>query len=194
MRPGPIRASRPALSPPWYIDRAVPRRFLKKILPKPHHIQGHKLLRVFGDRLMDPRLWAVHRRAVTGAFGVGLAICFIPLPVHTLVAGLIALTWRLNVPAIYGTIFLVNNPLTMVPIYYLAYRVGALLLGTPPQHFAFHLSLQWLQYGLGPLWQPFLLGCLVCSLVAGLAGWCVLEFVWRWEVRRRYRTRHLEAL
>ena len=172
----------------------MPRRFLKKILPKPHHIQGHKLLRVFGDRLMDPRLWAVHRRAVTGAFGVGLAICFIPLPVHTLVAGLIALTWRLNVPAIYGTIFLINNPLTMVPIYYLAYRVGALLLGTPPQHFAFHLSWQWLQYGLGPLWQPFLVGCLVCSMVAGLAGWCVLEFVWRWEVRRRYRTRHLEAL
>lgn len=166
------------------------RRLLKKILPKPHHIERHRLLRVFGDRLMDPRLWAVHRRAVTGAFGAGMAICFIPFPVHSLVAGVLALTLRLNVPAIYGTIFLVNNPLTMVPIYYSAYRVGSLLLGAPAHHFAFQLSWHWLEYGLGPLWAPFLLGCAVCSLAAGIAGWCAFEFVWRWEVMRRYRARH----
>ncbi len=193
VRPAPERAARPAAAAPWYSATLMPRRFLKKILPKPHTIEGHKLLRVFGDRLMDPRLWAVHRRSVTGAFGVGLAISFVPLPVHSLLAGLIALTWRLNVPAVYGTIFLVNNPLTMVPIYYLAYRVGALLLDTPPGHFAFQLSWQWLQYGLGPLWRPFLLGCLVCSVVAGLAGWCAVEFLWRWEVMRRYRARHWAA-
>ncbi len=172
----------------------MPRRMLKRILPSPRHLERYRVLRVFGDRLMDPRLWAVHRRAVTSAFGAGLAICFIPLPVHTLVAGIVALTWRLNVPAIYGTIFLVNNPLTMVPIYYLAYRVGALLLRAPPRHFAFHLSFQWLQYGLGPLWRPFLLGCLVCAVVAGIAGWAGLELAWRWQVRRRYRARRWAAL
>ena len=170
------------------------RRVLKRILPKPRHLERHRVLRVFGDRLMDPRLWAVHRRAVTGAFGTGLAICFIPLPVHTLVAGLSALTWRLNLPTIFGTIFLVNNPLTLVPIYYLAYRVGALLLRMPVHHFHFQLSWHWLQYGLGPLWEPFLLGCLVCSVLAGLAGWCGLELLWRWQVRRRYRTRHWAPL
>ncbi len=167
------------------------RRSLKKILPKPHHIQRHKLLRVFGDRLLDPRLWAVHRRSVAGAFGTGLAICFIPLPVHTLTAGVTALTWRLNVPTIFGTIFLINNPLTMVPIYYLAYRVGALVLRQPPRHFHFQLSWHWVQYGLGPLWEPFLLGCLICSVLAGLAGWLGLKLLWRWQVTRHYRTRHL---
>ena len=168
----------------------MPRRLLKKILPSPQFLENHRMVRVFGDRLLDPRLWAVHRRAVAGALGWALAIAFIPLPVHSLVAGLVALTWRLNVPTIYATIWLVNNPLTMVPLYYLAYRVGTLLLGTPAHPFAFQLSFKWLQYGLGPVWRPFLVGCLTCSIVAGLIGWVGLRLLWRWQVRRRYRSRH----
>ncbi|HUN71686.1 MAG TPA: DUF2062 domain-containing protein, partial [Steroidobacteraceae bacterium] len=90
----------------------MPRRVLKKLLPTPAQLQSHWLLRHFGERMLDPRLWALHRRAITGAFGVGIAICFIPLPVHLVVAVLIAIVWRLNVPAIYGTTLLVN-PLTV---------------------------------------------------------------------------------
>jgi uncharacterized protein (DUF2062 family) len=168
----------------------MPRRVLKKLLPSPARLQGHWLLRHFGERLLDPRLWALHRRGITGAFGVGLAICFIPLPVHLLVAIVIAIVWRLNVPAIYGTTLLVN-PLTMVPIYYLAYRVGAALLRVAPQSFSFRLSWTWLESGLGPLWQPFLLGCVACALVLGVLGWASLELLWRWRVTSRYRTRHV---
>ena len=168
----------------------MPRRVLKKLLPSPDRLQGHWLLRHFGERLFDPRLWALHRRAITGAFGVGLAICFIPLPVHLLVAVLIAIVWRLNVPAIYGTTLLVN-PLTVVPIYYLAYRVGAALLRVSPQSFSFRLSWNWLHSGFGPLWQPLLLGCVACAVVLGVLGWAGLELLWRWRVTSRYRTRHL---
>ena len=81
----------------------MPRRLLKKICPSPGSLQKHWYLRPFGDRIADPRLWTLHRRAVTSAFGVGLAICFIPLPVHLLVAGIIAIALRINLPAIYGT-------------------------------------------------------------------------------------------
>jgi uncharacterized protein len=170
----------------------MPRRVLKKLLPSPGQLQGHWLLRHFGERLLDPRLWALHRRGITGAFGVGIAICFIPLPVHFLVAIMIAVAWRLNVPAIYGTTLLVN-PITMVPIYYLAYRVGAALLGITPQTFSFHLSWDWLQSGLGPMWQPFLIGCMACALILGLLGWACLELVWRWRVTSRYRARRFAA-
>lgn len=153
-------------------------------------LQRYWPVRVFGQRLLDPRLWALHRRAITGGFGVGLAICFIPLPVHMLVAGLVAIVWRLNVPAVYGTIFLVN-PVTMVPLYYFAYRVGAVLLQVAPERFSFQLSWDWLQNGLGPMWRPFLLGCLVCALIAGLVGWLSLELLWRWRVSSRYRARRV---
>lgn len=92
----------------------MPRRLLKKICPSPGALQKRWYLRPFGDRIADPRLWTLHRRAVTTAFGFGLAICFIPLPVHMLVAGAIAIALRINLPAIYGTTLLVN-PLTCVP-------------------------------------------------------------------------------
>jgi uncharacterized protein len=166
----------------------MPRRILKKITPHPSKLQNRWYLKVFGSRIADPRLWSLQRRNVTAAFGLGLAICFIPLPIHVPLAVLLAITARLNVPTIVGTVFLVN-PLTVVPVFYTAYRVGCALLGLEPQHFAFKFDFDWLQYGLGPMWRPFLLGCLICGVLAGLAGWLGLELLWRASVRARYRAR-----
>ena len=166
----------------------MPRRLLKKICPNPGALQKHWFLRPFGDRIADPRLWTLHRRAVTSAFGAGLAICFIPLPVHLLVAAAIAIVWRINLPAMYGTTLLVN-PVTCVPVYYVAYRIGASILGDSPESFHFHPSWDWFHTGLEPIWKPFLLGCTLCAAVAGLLGWLGLELVWRWRVTLKYRTR-----
>ncbi|HKT71957.1 MAG TPA: DUF2062 domain-containing protein [Steroidobacteraceae bacterium] len=171
----------------------MPRRFLKRITPSQVSLQSRWFLRPFGSRIADPRLWGLQRRGVTGAFGLGLAICFIPLPVHLPLASLLAVAWRLNIPVIIGTVFLVN-PVTMVPVYYAAYRIGAALLGIDPQRFAFQLSWDWLQNGLGPVWKPFLVGCLVCSALAGILGWMGLELIWRWRVTARYRTRRMAAV
>jgi uncharacterized protein (DUF2062 family) len=164
------------------------RHFLKRIMPHPSTLQERWYLRVFGARIMDPRLWSLQRRSVTSAFAVGLAVCFVPLPVHLPLVALLAIALRLNVPTIIATVFLVN-PLTAVPVYYTAYRVGALVLGLEPHRFRFKLDWQWLQYGLGPLWMPFLVGCLICALLAGALGGIALELAWRWRVRTRYRTR-----
>ena len=127
---------------------------------------------------------------MTGAFGVGLVVCFIPLPVHLVVATLLAVTLRLNIPVIIGTVLLIN-PLTIVPAYYLAYRLGAVLLNMPPTLFSFEMSWDWLQNGLGPMWKPFLVGCLVCGAVGGVLGYMGLELAWRWRVamKLRYKTR-----
>jgi len=110
-----------------------------------------------------------------------------------LVAGVIAVAWRLNIPAIYGTILLVN-PLTAVPVYYLAYRVGAALLRINPQNIVLQHSWDWIHSGIGAVWKPFLLGCLACAALTGLLGWLGLELLWRWRVTNRYRTRHLVSV
>jgi uncharacterized protein len=170
----------------------MPRRLLKRIIPAPSTLRERWFLRHFGDRLNDPRLWTLQRRGVTPAFGVGLAICFVPVPVHTLLAGAIGVLWRLNIPVILGTTFLLN-PFTAVPVYYAAYRVGAALMHLPRQHFRFVPTLSWFRHGLMPVWQPFLLGCTVCALAVGVLGWAVLELLWRSRVRSRYR-RRLAAL
>ena len=166
----------------------MPRRLLKKFTPHPTTLQRRWYLRLFGSRVTEPGLWSLQRRSITSAFGLGLAICFVPLPVHLPLAVLVAIARQVNVPTIVGTVFLVN-PFTVVPVFYTAYRVGAAVLREPLKRFDFQLSFEWLQYGLGPLWQPFLIGCLVCSLVVGLAGWMGLELLWRWQVRNKYRTR-----
>ena len=166
----------------------MPRRLLKRITPHPSTLQNRWYLRVFGSRVTDPRLWSLQRRSVTSAFALGLSICFVPLPVHLPLAVLTAIAGRLNLATIVGTVFLVN-PLTVVPVYYTAYRVGAAVLGLEPQRFRFKLDFEWLQYGLGPMWRPFLLGCLICSVLAGIIGWVGLEVLWRWQVRSRYRSR-----
>jgi uncharacterized protein (DUF2062 family) len=167
----------------------MPRRLLQKILPAQQTLRDRWFVQLFGERLADRKLWTLQRRGVTYAFGAGLAICFVPLPVHLLLACTIAVIWRLNLPVICGTTFLVN-PFTAVPVYYLAYRVGAALLHLPRQHFKFHPTLEWFRHGLVPVWRPFVTGCLACAVVFGLLGWLVLEIIWRWQVTSRYRARH----
>jgi hypothetical protein len=167
----------------------MPRTLLKRLAVSPSSLQNRWYLRVFGTRIADAGLWAPHRRSVTAAFGVGLAISFVPLPVHTFTACLIAVICRINLPVAVATPFLITNPVTMVPVYYAAYRVGALLLGLEPHAFTFEPSWDWLQNGLGPLWKPFLLGCTACASLSGVLGWIGLELLWRWRVTARYRSR-----
>ena len=171
------------------VPSSMPRRLLKKIIPAPNFLRERWFLRPFGERLHNPQLWTLHRRGVTPAFGVGLAICFVPLPVHLLLACTSAVVFRLNIAVVCATTFLLN-PFSAVPVYYVAYRVGAALMHAPRQHFRFVATLSWFRHGLVPVWRPFVLGCLVCAVVTGLLGWAVLEVLWRLRVRRRYRRRH----
>jgi uncharacterized protein (DUF2062 family) len=66
------------------------------------------------------------------AFSVGVFIAFSPLlGLHTILATLIAFLFRFNKVAIYVGTY-VNNPfLTLGPIIFLSYAVGAFILGRP---------------------------------------------------------------
>src|SRR5215510_7199438 len=66
------------------------------------------------------------------AFSIGIFIAFSPfLGLHTILATLLAFTFRFNKIAIYSGTF-VNNPfLTLVPIIVGSYAIGAVLLGRP---------------------------------------------------------------
>jgi uncharacterized protein (DUF2062 family) len=166
----------------------MPRRLLRRLLPHPDSLRKRWMFRVFGSRVADARLWSLGRRSITAGFGAGIAIAFIPLPVHLPLALVCAVIWRLNVPVTCLTTMFVN-PLTAVPVYYLAYRVGNLLIGDRLHRFAFEPSWTWLQNGLGTTWKPFLLGCLVCSVVLGYGSYLALELLWRWITVRRLRGR-----
>jgi uncharacterized protein len=156
----------------------MPRQLFLKLRPIATRVRGTWYFRMLGPRLTDSRLWGVNRRAITTAFGAAVAIYFIPLPMHPVMGLLAAMIWRLNVPTMLGTL-LILNPFTVVPLYYMAYRIGALVLRQPVGKFAFEPNWDWLQNGLGVFWKPFLVGCLICSIVGGYLAYRLLELIWR---------------
>ena len=66
------------------------------------------------------------------AFSIGVFIAFCPfLGLHTIMATFVAFAFRFNKIAIYAGTF-INNPfLTLVPIIFASYAIGAFILGRP---------------------------------------------------------------
>jgi uncharacterized protein (DUF2062 family) len=166
----------------------MPRRLFRRITPRSETLRTHWALKPFGRFFGDPRLWSLQRRTVTPAFGAGLAICFVPLPIHIPLAAIIAIFCRIHIPTIMLALVVVN-PLTIVPLYMLAYKVGVIVTGAPPSKFHFEMSWDWVQNGLGPMWKPFFVGCALTGALFGLVGWALLDLIWRYNVRKRYRER-----
>ena len=147
----------------------MPRRVFKRLSRSRHAWQARWFLRPFRRILENPAYWSLNRRNVTRAFALGLAVSFIPLPIHVILAALLALLFGLNLPAAITAVFF-TNPLTVVPLFFFAYWIGAKLLDTPLVPFQFELSFEWLSTGLLPIWKPFLLGCLVLGLATAAVG------------------------
>lgn len=147
-----------------------------------------KALRVLGDWVYASNLWHINRYSASMAFFVGLFVAFIPTPGQSLIAAVFAVLLRCNLPLSVGLVFL-TNPVTMPPVYYLAYKIGALIINVPVSDLEFELSFQWLGTGLGAIWQPFLLGCLICGLFFGSVGYVFVSQLWRWNVARQWQAR-----
>lgn len=166
----------------------MPRKFLKRHLPDHKALREQWYLRPFQALLHDPALLYPNRRTASRALALGLFWAFIPVPFQMAGAALMALWLRVNLPIAVAAVWL-TNPLTMGPIFYAEYRLGAWLLGTPPGDFRFELSFEWLTEGLLHIWQPMLLGTLVFSIVFSVLGYVVLNRIWMISVMRSYTAR-----
>jgi uncharacterized protein (DUF2062 family) len=51
------------------------------------------------------------------------------------------------------------------------------------------LSLAWVRHELASVWEPFLLGSLVCGLLSAAAGYGLIRLIWRWQVVRSWEAR-----
>ena len=152
-----------------------------------------KILRVLGDWVWAPNLWHFNRYSASMAFFVGLFVAFMPIPGQMVLAAAMAVMLRCNLPLSVGLVW-ITNPVTIPAMFYLAYRVGALILDVPVQALEFELSLNWLQASLGTIWKPVLLGSVVCGLLAGSMGFFVISLMWRWQVVTKWRRRNRARL
>lgn len=170
----------------------MPKKIIRRYLPDPKAIRDQKYLRMFGSLLHDPNLWLLNRRSASGAFGIGLFFAFWPVPFQMVFSAALAIPMRVNLPLSVATVW-ITNPFTMPPIFYGAYLVGSSILGTPMTSFEFELSWQWLGQSLGTIGPAFLLGCAICSVVAGVLGYFSMFHMWRWSVVRAWRNRQARS-
>jgi uncharacterized protein (DUF2062 family) len=156
----------------------MPRRFFRKFALKRDWFRGQWFLAPFDHLLHDNRLWGIRRRTVVPAFSLGLFVSYMPVPGHMLIGALLALILRVNIPvAALATLF--GNPLTMGPMFYLAFELGEFLLGETPHPFEFELSFAWLSNQFLLIWQPLLIGCLLLGSLLALVGYIALDLLWR---------------
>ncbi|MAT66574.1 MAG: ATP-binding protein [Gammaproteobacteria bacterium] len=165
----------------------MPRHLIRKYLPDAVKLRDHPQLRRFGHRLHDPSLWHLNRRSISGGVALGLFCALLPIPGQLLLGPLLAIWLRVNLPATVVLIF-TTNPLTMPPVFYSTYRLGAWLLGEPPVKLDFTLTWEAL-HTLGSVWQPLLLGSLIAGVLAAALGYVSVRLLWRLYVIRRYRRR-----
>ena len=166
----------------------MPKKILRNFTPSREKIRSIKGLHVLGDWVYASNLWHLNRYSASMAFLVGLFVAFLPIPGQTVVAAAGAVLLRCNLPLSVALVF-VTNPFTMPPLFFIAYKIGALIIGVPVQHTEFELSSYWLGSSLSQVWKPFLLGCLICGLFFGCVGYVTVSQLWRLHVVRNWQRR-----
>jgi len=171
----------------------MPKRFIRRYLPNSHTIRDHKQLRWLGKILEDPNLLHLNRYSVSGAVSVGLFVALLPAPFQMLIAALLALFFRVNLIVSLVLVW-VSNPLTMGPIFYFTYLVGAWILQTPVPDIEFEFTAQWFIDEFELIWQPLVLGSLVAGVIFAILGNIIVRLAWRMHVIRNWKARKARKL
>jgi uncharacterized protein (DUF2062 family) len=162
------------------------KRWLRRVTPNREEIRHHKQLRVFGKLLHDPNLWHLNRRSAAGAFAVGLFVMYLPPLGQMVIAAAAAIALRVNLPISVALVWL-TNPVTIPPMYYLAYVVGSKLLGRPVEPLDVDFWMEWRHWL--DIIMPLTIGGLVCGSLCALGGYLAVQGVWRWNLARQIRLR-----
>lgn len=172
------------------------RKHFKRYLPDPEKLRKQRVFALLGNTLLHPALWHLNRRSAAGAVAVGLFCGLIPGPFQVLGSAILCLVFHANLPlAIVVTFY--TNPLTIVPLYLVAFQLGKWALGNDsvfiaPPAFDWHaLSTSMSHYvewaiGLG---KPLALGLPILATALAITGYALVALAWRWhlvnEIRRR---------
>ena len=181
----------------------MPRKFFRRYLPDHNTLRANKYLAwldsLGGEWLHHPNLWHLNRRSVAGGFAIGMFAGMVPGPLQMLVAGLIAIPLKKNLPVALMTTFY-TNPFTIAPLYLLAYGYGRLLLGASgrmPERIG-HPEWDWsqiiasceaLMHWMISLGKPLALGIVALALTFAVAGYFAVQWGWRLYVMLAWRAR-----
>ena len=175
---------------------AVSKRFhwLTRHIPTRESVQHNRFLRPFAPHLGHASLWHLNRRSVPRGVALGLFVAVIIPVMHTAIAALLAIPTRANI-AVAAIFTLVVNPLTIPPLYYAAYRIGAwelhhdspLVSPAAAERFSSELGrvLFWIHQASGSI----ALGVLTIAFAWAVIGYAVSSLAWRLWSQSRWRKR-----
>ncbi|MCL1145736.1 DUF2062 domain-containing protein [Shewanella marinintestina] len=167
----------------------MPKKFIERFMPNPETLREHKNLRMFGDLLLKPNLWTLNRHSAPGAFAVGLFVAWLPMPFQMVLAAALAILFNVNLPLAVALVW-ITNPITMPLMFYVAYLLGATLLGHEPQAFNFEANWQWFQASIETIGPPFLLGCVVLAGVFSIVGYLLIRTLWKYSILFKWKNRY----
>jgi uncharacterized protein len=182
--------------------RTLLRRLTRRLEPYVDQVTDHPWIQRYAPRLAEPDLWHLNRRSSARAVAIGLFAGLIPGPFQVLGAVGLSIALRAYFPlAAITTLY--TNPLTIVPLYLIAYQYGSVFI-PGDQRIAdapeWSLSLSYvgaLVHWMGQLGKPLALGLVLLSLTLAGLGWLVVRVAWRcqtvWQWQRRARVRSRAA-
>jgi len=173
------------------------RKFIRKFLPDHETVGRQRWFKPFGSWLRHPNLWHLHRRSVAGGVAAGLFGGLIPGPLQMITAALLAVLFRVNLPvALFTTLF--TNPFTILPLYVVAYEIGAWVSGVKNGAAVAQLSLPEVHWDswMSELWdwllmlgEPIMIGLPLLAVSLAIIGYVGVRIAWRIAVVLRWRAR-----
>ncbi|MEL6949241.1 MAG: DUF2062 domain-containing protein [Pseudomonadota bacterium] len=170
----------------------MPRRLFRRLSPPRHRVVGQPWLRPLRSFLDHPDLWAIRRRAVAPGVALGLFWMWMPIPGHSLAAGLSAIGLRVHLP-LAMLVTMIVNPVTIFPLYYSGYRFGQSVLGTP-ELITGPITLDTLMTQIGLIWQPLFAGCILLGIATAALGFLFVELAWRTRIGQYLQARRARRL
>ena len=172
--------------------------WVKHHVPTRESIEANRWLRPVAHRILVPALWRFTRRSVPRGVSLGLFTGMLFPIAHTGVAACLAFPFRANVPtAVVVTVL--YNPLTIPPLWWLAYQIGHWILrldrAVPGRPLATNVKanegvLHWLVAQGGP---ATIVGLVILATLFASIGYFGTALVWRLKMARKWRRRHLKT-
>ncbi len=168
-------------------------------IPTREQLERNRFVRPFAHRILHSELWRFTRRSVPRGVALGLFVgVMIPLA-HFVVATLLAVFVRANIPAALAATF-VGFPVVYVFIVALAYQIGNWLLHVDASTAIQPLTETMQATNTGTFLERLTgagtdtaLGLFVIAAVLSSVGYLVTGFGWRWWVGRKRRRRLADA-
>ena len=190
-------------------DFALP-GWVRKLVPTRAGLEANRWLRPFARNVLRPELWRFTRRSVPRAIALGFFLGVLIPFAHSVMAALLAVVVRANVP-VAVTATWISNPVTWLVMWPLAYRLGWLLmrmdrlLGLRPM--ADSLPEIAARSGVGnggghhqfaarvsEMGLTMACGLLAEAVLVATIGYMVASMVWRLQVAQRRRRRLARGL